>query len=137
MATSPFLRETRASRDDVLPIYSVLEADSGDINGMGFFGGIGCLAPASTQLNCSPTCNELSYFTSIATESTGRLLGSGKYAKFALAVWIFLICIFPHAAASSLSDGLRIINGVTAGGSALSVIPLRMVDGVPSWAWIV
>ncbi|KAL6354896.1 hypothetical protein LRP88_12254 [Fusarium phalaenopsidis] len=31
---------------------------------------------------------------------------------------------------------LRIASGVTASGTAAAVIPLRTIDGVPSWAWI-
>ncbi|KAM0429698.1 hypothetical protein ACHAPT_006304 [Fusarium lateritium] len=31
---------------------------------------------------------------------------------------------------------LRIASGITASGAATAVIPLRTIDGVPSWAWI-
>lgn len=56
--------------------------------------------------------------------------------KWALALLALLHGAPAIALAWAPVRALRIASGVTASGSAAAVIPLRTIDGVPSWAWI-
>ena len=69
-------------------------------------------------------------YSTIETVSHAR-----RYHKFAV-IGGFLYHATPLAAALTLSRILRVSSGVGASASAISVIPLRMTDGVSSTAWI-
>ncbi|UPL02078.1 hypothetical protein LCI18_013012 [Fusarium solani-melongenae] len=56
--------------------------------------------------------------------------------KLALTLLAFLHTAPVIAIAWAPTRALRIASGVTASGTAAAVIPLRTIDGVPSWAWI-
>ena len=105
---------------------------------MGFSHRTRYLVPASTRPNISPTYNELSRLTTSAYGSTQTALsGSGKYSKLAVIGGVLIYTAPLAAAAFTLSGGLRVISGVTAAASAISIIPIRTTDGVSSVAWIV
>ncbi|KAJ4320661.1 hypothetical protein N0V84_005725 [Fusarium piperis] len=57
-------------------------------------------------------------------------------SKLALALLVSLHTSPVIAAAWAPVRALRIASGVTASSTAAAVIPLRTIDGVPSWAWI-
>lgn len=56
--------------------------------------------------------------------------------KLALTLLAFLHTAPMIAIAWAPTRALGIASGVTASGTAAAVIPLRTIDGVPSWAWV-